>query len=213
MRQVIFGGILWLVSAMGLFADGERAGEFDYYVLALSWSPNWCAVEGDKRGSEQCDPERDLGWVVHGLWPQYEEGWPSYCPTSARAPSRSMTKAQADIFGAGGAAWYQWRKHGVCAGLPAEDYYALARQAYEQVNRPEVLRKLETPVRLPASVVEEAFLQANPDWHPDMLTITCRSDRIQEARLCLTKDLEPRECARDVRTDCRAQKALMDPVR
>lgn len=213
MRQVLLSGIVWLVSVFATWAEGEQAGDFDYYVLALSWSPNWCAVEGDARGSEQCDPARDLGWVVHGLWPQYEEGWPSYCPTSARAPSRSMTKAQADIFGAGGAAWYQWKKHGTCAGLEAEDYYALAREAYERVNRPEVLRKLKDPVRLPASVVEEAFLQANPDWKPDMLTITCRADRIQEARLCLTRDLEPRICARDVRTDCRAGKALLDPVR
>ncbi|MCK8485199.1 ribonuclease T2 [Aliiroseovarius sp. S2029] len=213
MRQVLFGGILWLASVVGLWAEGEQAGDFDYYILALSWSPNWCAVEGDARGSEQCDAARDLGWVVHGLWPQYEEGWPSYCNTSMRPPSRGLTNAQADIFGAGGAAWYQWKKHGVCAGLEAEDYYALARQAFNRVNRPEVLRKLTSPVRLPASVVEEAFLQANPGWKPDMLTITCRQGRIQEARLCLTRDLEPRVCARDVRTDCRAGKALLEPVR
>ncbi|GHF05035.1 ribonuclease T(2) [Aliiroseovarius zhejiangensis] len=213
MRQVLFGGILWLASVVGLWAEGETAGDFDYYILALSWSPNWCAVEGDARGSEQCDAARDLGWVVHGLWPQYEEGWPSYCNTSMRPPSRGLTNAQADIFGAGGAAWYQWKKHGVCAGLEAEEYYALARRAFNRVNRPEVLRKLTSPVRLPASVVEEAFLQANPDWHPDMLTITCREGRIQEARLCLTRDLDPRICARDVRTDCRAGKALLEPVR
>ncbi len=213
MRQAFFGGILWLASALGVWADGEQAGDFDYYVLSLSWSPNWCAVEGDVRGSEQCDRGRDLGWVVHGLWPQYEQGWPSYCHTSERPPSRSLTNAQADIFGAGGAAWYQWKKHGVCAGLEAAEYYDLVRRAYGMVNRPEVLRKLTNPVRLPASVVEEAFLQANPDWHSDMLTITCREGRIQEARLCLTRDLEPRICARNVRLDCRAQKALLDPVR
>ncbi|MCI2395777.1 ribonuclease T2 [Aliiroseovarius sediminis] len=213
MQQVLFGSFLWLVSAVALWADGEPAGDFDYYVLALSWSPNWCTVEGDARGAEQCDADRDLGWVVHGLWPQYEQGWPSYCHTSARPPSRGLTNAQADIFGAGGAAWYQWKKHGVCAGLEAAEYYDLVRRAYDMVNRPEVLRKLTNPVRLPASVVEEAFLQANPDWHPDMLTITCKANRIQEARLCLTRDLEPRVCARDVRTDCRAQKALLEPVR
>ncbi|WP_432448716.1 ribonuclease T2 family protein [Aliiroseovarius marinus] len=213
MRKLVLGGMMWLLAATGLWADGEAAGDFDYYVLALSWSPNWCAIEGDARGSEQCGAERDLGWVVHGLWPQYEDGWPSYCRNSARPPSRGMTNAQADIFGAGGAAWYQWKKHGTCAGLEAEDYFALARLAYERVNRPEVLRKLKDPVRLPAKLIEEAFLQANPEWEPDMLTITCRGDRIQEARLCLTRDLEPRICARDVRRDCSATKALLDPVR
>lgn len=213
MRQLVLSGLIWLSAAWACVAEGERAGDFDYYVLSLSWSPNWCATTGDQRGSEQCDPERDLGWVVHGLWPQYEDGWPSYCKTAVRAPSRSMTAAQADLFGTGGAAWYQWKKHGSCAGIEAEVYYDLVRKAFGAVNRPEVFRKLTNSVRLPASVVEEAFLQANPDWHADMLTITCKADRIQEARLCLTKDLEPRTCARDVVRDCTAQRALLDPIK
>lgn len=79
MRQLILSGLIWLSAAWSCVAEGERAGDFDYYVLSLSWSPNWCATTGDHRESEQCDPARDLGWVVHGLWPQYESGWPSYC--------------------------------------------------------------------------------------------------------------------------------------
>lgn len=213
MRKAVWATVIWGMSALGLWADGEATGDFDYYVLALSWSPNWCAVEGDARGSEQCDSARDLGWVVHGLWPQYEEGWPSYCRHNFRAPSRGVTRAQADIFGDGGAAWYQWKKHGTCAGLEPADYYDTVRRAYEAVERPEVLRKLENPVRLPAKVIEQAFLQANPDWQANMLTITCKGDRIQEARLCLTKDLEPRKCGRDVRRDCSQTRALLEPIR
>jgi len=192
-------------------ADGERAGDFDYYVLALSWSPNWCALEGDARDAEQCG--EDFGWIVHGLWPQYEDGWPAYCPTVERSPSRSVTGAQADVFGAGGAAWYQWKKHGVCSGLAADDYYALAREAYARVNRPEVLRKLDRAVRLPAKVIEDAFLQANPDWSADMVTITCKSGHIQEARICLTRSLEPRKCGEDVVRDCTMSDALLQPIR
>lgn len=192
-------------------ADGERAGDFDYYVLALSWSPNWCALEGAARGAEQCD--ENFGWVVHGLWPQYEDGWPSYCPTGARAPSRALTGAQADLFGAGGAAWYQWKKHGVCSGLSAEDYYRLAREAWGRVQRPAVLRKLDRAVKLPASVIEDAFLAENPGWTRDTVTITCRDGHIQEARICLTRDLEPRDCGADVVRDCTLQDALFEPVR
>jgi ribonuclease T2 len=81
------------------------------------------------------------------------------------------------------------------------------------VRLPDVFTRLERTVRLPASVVEEAFLEANPDWEPDTVTITCRSDRIQEARICLTKDLAPRACGADVVRDCRMQDALFDPVR
>jgi ribonuclease T2 len=151
--------------------------------------------------------------VLHGLWPQYEAGWPSFCRTPERNPSRSETAAMADIMGTSGLAWYQWKKHGRCSGLSSADYYALSRRAYEAVNRPEVFRKLDRPVRLPARVVEEAFLEANPAWTPDMLTITCKSDHIQEARLCLTRDLEPRVCGRDVVRDCSAERALFEPVR
>lgn len=202
--------LLLLFSATIARADGERAGEFDYYVLSLSWSPTWCALEGEARGSPQCD--RPLGWVLHGLWPQYERGWPANCPTVHRNPSRTQTEAMADIMGTSGLAWYQWQKHGRCSGLAAEDYYRLARLAYDRVNRPEVLRKLDRPVKLPASVIEEAFLQANPGLTADMLTITCKDGRIQEARLCLTRDLTPRPCAPDVRRDCTMTNALLDPI-
>ncbi|WP_343502004.1 ribonuclease T2 [Alloyangia pacifica] len=191
-------------------AEGDRAGVFDYYVLSLSWSPTWCALEGKARNSPQCD--RPLGWVLHGLWPQYTRGYPSYCDSSARPPSRKETAAMADIMGTAGLAWYQWKKHGACAGLSAQDYFALARRAYEGVTRPEVLRRLDAPVSLPAEVIEEAFLQANPGWEPDMLTITCQSGRIQEARLCLSKALEPVPCGQDVVKDCRLPNALLDPV-
>lgn len=194
-------------------ADGERAGEFDYYVLALSWSPTWCALEGDARGSPQCDASEDFGWILHGLWPQYHRGWPAHCPTAERPPSRAMTRDMADIMGSSGLAWYQWKKHGSCTGLSAPAYYAVSREAFDRVNRPDVFRKLGKPVRLPAQVVEEAFLKANPGWEPDMLTITCRGGRIQEARLCLSKDLTPVPCGRDVIRDCTLDDALFDPVR
>lgn len=194
-------------------AEGETAGDFDYFVLSLSWSPNWCALEGEDRGSPQCDTDKEFGWVMHGLWPQYERGWPSFCRTTQRDPSRRETEAMADIMGTSGLAWYQWQKHGRCAGLSVQDYFTLARRAYETVNRPAVFRKLDRPVTLPAALIEEAFLQANPDWQADMVTITCKSGHIQEARLCLTKDLEPRKCGPDVIRDCSMNNALFEPIR
>lgn len=203
-----------LLSVSPASAEGERAGAFDYWVLALSWSPTWCALEGDARDAEQCDPAADTGWILHGLWPQYHRGWPSYCPTSARPPTRAETRAMADVMGSAGLAWHQWKKHGSCSGLSSEAYFALSRRAFSALDRPEVFRRLTDPVRLPARVVEEAFLKANPELAPDMLTITCKAGRIQEARLCLSRDeLAPVPCGRDVIEDCRLDDALLDPVR
>lgn len=205
--------LILLLSAPFARAEGERAGAFDYYVLSLSWSPNWCALEGDARGATQCDPAGDFGWVLHGLWPQNRSGWPSYCRTDARNPSRTQTRAMADIMGGAGPAWYQWKKHGRCSGLSASAYFGTARRAYEAVTRPDVFRKLDSAVRLPASVVEEAFLKVNPGLTAGMITITCARGMIQEARICLTKDLQFRECGADIRRDCRMRDAVMDAVR
>ncbi|WP_102108572.1 ribonuclease T2 family protein [Oceaniglobus roseus] len=196
-----------------LRAEGEPAGHFDYYVISLSWSPTWCALEGDARKSPQCDDAADSGWVLHGLWPQFHQGYPSFCRTTAKDPSRAQTAAMADIMGDGGAAWYQWKKHGRCAGLSAEAYFALARRAFASVAKPEVFRKLDRAVKLPAAVVEDAFLKENPGLAADGITITCKAGRIQEARVCLSKDLAPVPCGRDVVRDCRTQDALFDPVR
>ncbi|MBL4627829.1 MAG: ribonuclease T2 [Roseicyclus sp.] len=194
-------------------AEGERAGEFDYYVMSLSWTPTWCALEGDDRGSPQCDAGQGFGFTLHGLWPQYEDGWPSYCPSAMRPPSRGMTGEMSDIMGTSGLAWHQWRKHGVCSGLDAADYYALSRLAYEGVVRPDLLRRLDSEVRLPAAVIEEAFLEDNPHLEPDMLSVTCRANRIQEVRICLTRELEPRTCGADVIRDCTSPDALFSPMR
>lgn len=194
-------------------ADGEPAGDFDYYVMALSWTPTWCALEGDARSSPQCEEGHGFGFTLHGLWPQYEDGWPAFCPTTLRAPSRGMTGEMADVMGTSGLAWHQWRKHGVCSGLEARDYFALSRLAYTSVARPDLLRRLDNEVRVPASVIEEAFLEVNPQLEPDMLTVTCRANHIQEVRICLTRDLEPRTCGVDVIRDCTSTDALFSPMR
>lgn len=202
-----------LLLCAGIAEAGDKPGVFDYYVLALSWSPTWCALEGDARRAPQCRSSKDYGWVLHGLWPQYERGYPEHCQTTARAPSRRQTAEMADIMGSSGLAWYQWKKHGSCSGLSSADYYALARKAFESIQRPQILRRLDRPVTLKATVIETAFLEANRQLSRDMITITCRQGRIQEARICLSKSLEPRRCGSDVRRDCTLPNALLDPVR
>lgn len=211
MRKLIVAAALALCSPA--YAEGERAGDFDYYVLALSWSANWCALEGDGRNDPQCDRGRGVTWVVHGLWPQYENGWPSYCRTAERDPSRGETAAMADVFGGAGSAFYQWKKHGRCSGLPSRDYYHTARKAFGSITLPPVFDALRKDVKLPASVVEDAFLEANPGMARDQITITCSDGMIQEARICLTKDLEPRRCGDDTIRDCRMKDAVMEAVR
>ena len=206
-----FFSLLSLMASPVLAQD--QAGEFDYYVVSLSWSANWCALEGDARNSPQCDPSEDFGWILHGLWPQYERGYPANCQTAQRAPSRGATADMADIMGTSGLAWHQWNKHGTCSGLSSEDYYALSRDAYSRITRPPVFRQLDKEITLPASVVEEAFLSANTTLEADQITVTCKSGYIQEARICMTRELEFRTCGTDVIRDCTMTDAQFSPMR
>jgi len=217
MRLIAVLLLLALLSSVlpsrAVLAEGEKAGAFDYYVLSLSWSPNWCALAGDARGAPQCARAAGFGWVLHGLWPQYDRGWPSYCRTSARDPSRRQTAAMADIMGDSGSAWHQWKKHGRCSGLSASAYFEAARRAFEAIRRPAALRNLHGRVRIAASVVEQAFLRENPGLSAQGLSVTCKSGAIQEVRICLTRGLEPRACGEGLRDDCSLTDAILEPVR
>jgi ribonuclease T2 len=205
--------LLAAVLASPAAAEGERAGDFDYYVMSLSWSAAWCEMEGDDRDDPQCDAGRGLTFVLHGLWPQYEDGWPSFCRTGMRDPTRGETAAMADIMGGAGLAFYQWKKHGRCSGLSSADYYATARQAFEGVTIPPVFAQMSKTLKVPAEVIEGAFLESNPGLRRDQVTVTCKDGYIQEVRLCLTKDLEPRRCGADVIRDCTLKDAVLEAVR
>ena len=205
--------ILALVFAACLGAPAaaqDRAGDFDYYVLSLSWQPAWCAEEGETDGA--CRTGGAVGFTMHGLWPQHERGWPSDCRTDARDPSRSQTRAMADIMGSPGLAWHEWKKHGRCSGLSAEDYFALSRKAWERVAMPAVFDKVTRALRVKPRAIEAAFMASNRDLRPDAITIKCRGGRITEVRICMDRDLEFRICSPEVRRECDASSRL-DPLR
>lgn len=192
-------------------ADGV-AGDFDYYVLSLSWQPAWCRATGDARDADECGGGSGSDFVVHGLWPQYEQGYPDDCATAERDPSRRDTQAVAALMPPR-LALHQWRKHGRCSGLSAADYYTLMRRAAEAVAIPGPFDDLARDITLPPAVIEDAFIETNPGLTPDGITVTCRKDALQEVRICMTRDLEPRACAPDIRRDCSTRRVLMEKVR
>ena len=194
-------------------AQGEAAGKFDYYVLSLGWSSNWCALEGDARRDRQCDKGRGLTWTLHGLWPQFEHGYPSYCRTGQSDPSRTATAQMADIMGGSGLAFYQWKKHGRCSGLSSHDYYGTMRTAYSSIAIPALFAKVSKDLTLPAAVIEGAFIDANPGLSRGAITVTCQSGMIQEVRICLDKSLARRNCGADVSRDCSLKDAELNAVR
>ncbi|MEM6974167.1 MAG: ribonuclease T2 [Pseudomonadota bacterium] len=195
-----------------LAQSGGQPGDFDYYVLSLSWQPSWCAAEGDRRGAATCRPGMERGFTLHGLWPQYLDGWPEFCARETRDPRRAETAAMADIMGSGGLAWHQWKKHGRCTGLPPERYFQLSRRAWDQVVRPQVLRDVDRALTVSPDVVEQAFLEANPGLPAEAIGVTCRDGRIAEVRLCLDRSLKPRACTGRAARVC-SRPARLPPMR
>ncbi len=187
--------------AFGALGAPVHSADFDYYLLAISWHPEWCGTADTARGAVECGPDADLGFTLHGLWPQYEDGWPEDCDTQARDPSRSETSAMADIMGSGGLAWYQWRKHGRCSGLDPRDYFAAARETFASISLPQLAEIGQAT----AAEIKGALIAMNPGLRAEGAIVTCRAGQLREIRVCLTPDLAPRSCSRDVLDDaCRA---------
>lgn len=211
MRRLLLA-LAVLCCAGAVRAEGDRTGQFDYYILALTWSPAWCALTRDAHDDPQCAPDRDLTFVLHGLWPQHAQGWPSDCPTTEDDPPPALTKAMIDIMGKAWLVRHQWQKHGRCSGLSADAYFRAARTAFASIRLPSIFTSVDRPLTLPAQAVEAAFLDANPQLAHDQITITCKSGRVYEVRVCLTRDLEPRRCGQDVIRDCTLDRAILEPV-
>lgn len=186
-----------------LMASAEdEAGDFDFYVLALSWSPSYCAI-GGSNDTEQCSVERH-GFIVHGLWPQYEAGYPEYCrsPLSRRLPN-SVRDAIFDIMPSTGLIRHQWKKHGICTGLSQSAYFEFLRRAFDKISIPtDFIAPIGDKSRDPAAI-EAAFMTANPELSANGIAVTCKQRRLADVRICLTMDLEFRQCHEVDRRGCR----------
>lgn len=182
---------------------GSRPGEFDFYVLALSWSPSFCGSDAGRRSREQCAIGARNAFVVHGLWPQFERGFPSYCD-DRQAPRFSLEQARG-VWPEEGLARYQWRKHGSCSGLSPSDYFSAGRRARDMVVIPEEFRSPNQPGNKDPKDIERAFIEANRTLRPGMIAVTCtRRGQLEEVRVCLSKDLRSfRACPEVTRQACR----------
>jgi ribonuclease T2 len=182
-------------------------GDFDFYVLALSWSPGFCELDGDRdRNREQCAEGVGLRFVVHGLWPQNERGYPSECGPAGRTPSRIALDQAKGLFPTEGLARYEWRKHGTCSGSSPTDYFADVRRARDKIVIPPALAKAERNQSWTAIDLERAFVAANPGLRTDMMSVACKRGVLQEVRICLSKDLRDfRMCQEVDRSGCRAR--------
>jgi ribonuclease T2 len=192
-------------------------GQFDYYLLVLSWSPSFCADSAERDPARsarnpQCGP-RPFSFVVHGLWPQYERGFPEFCQVPAPRLNRNIVSEMLDLMPAPNLIFHEWDRHGTCSGLSPNAYFETIRKARAVVKIPPQYLDLPSALTVTPEEVGEAFIKANPGLKPEGISISCGSRRLDEVRICMSRDLQFRGCEDIARRSCRRDKLIMPPVR
>jgi ribonuclease T2 len=192
-------------------------GEFDFYVLSLSWSPSFCEAASERGGGgrsrqAQCGG-RPFSFVVHGLWPQYENGFPNYCQRPSPRLDRNIMSSMLDLMPAPGLIFSEWDKHGTCSGLGPRAYFETIRKARSAVKIPADFLELSSAKTIAPAEIESAFIKANPGLSNSAVAIICDQRRLSEVRICMSKDLQFRSCEEIDRRACRRDSVVMPPVR
>jgi ribonuclease T2 len=195
-------------------ARGEP-GDFDYYVLALSWSPSYCETASGRSSDTQCNSGKGYAFVLHGLWPQYWRGWPQDCQTKDRPwVPRPLIDRMLDIMPSSGLVIHEYKKHGTCSGLAPEPYFELARTLFNSIRMPERFASPSQTLQLSPDEIKGEFLKSNPHLKPSMLQAVCESGTFKELRVCFSKDRQPLECGEDAGSRvCTAGPQRLPPVR
>jgi ribonuclease T2 len=192
-----------------------EAGVFDYYILALSWSPSYCAgAASAERDPLQCDGTRPFAFVVHGLWPQNERGWPEACATEQPADVGDELKdSMLDLMPSPNLIEHEWDKHGTCAGVSQDDYFRTVRAFRERVRIPQEFARLPEARTITAAEIEAAFIAANSGLDDSGIAVSCNRGRLREVRVCFSREGAFRSCGTDVRDTCGDEAVTMLPTR
>ncbi len=211
LKRAAFVVLLLSLAAPSWARDANVAGEFDFYVLALSWTPSYCAT-AKRPDPDECGQPHNF--TVHGLWPQYEHGEPESC-YSGSAPwvNRSTLEAVSDLIPDRGLAIHEWRKHGTCSGLRPDPYFALLRQAFEVVKIPPALAKPDEEASFAPNAIEATFISANPALPSRAIAVECDGGMLTGIRICLDKNLAFRRCGEIDDRACRAGLIKVPPVK
>jgi len=218
----ITASFLFLFAVVALAQDAAPdkrqniSGQFDFYVLALSWSPSYCAEVSERRSQRRPDPQcsgRPYAFVVHGLWPQYDKGFPSYCQVPAPRLDRAAISRMLDLMPSPSLVIHEWDRHGTCSGLSVAAYFETVRKARAVVKIPDDYLALATPASVAPDDVAEVFIKANPGLDRADMAVACDKTRLTEVRICMSKDFSFHACPDIVRRTCKREKVEMPAMR
>jgi ribonuclease T2 len=184
--------------------------DFDYYLLTLSWAPEFCATNSKGKSSSECDPKKHYGFVVHGLWPQNNTGaYPHDCGP-AQPVSQAIVQKMMAIMPDSGLIQHEWAKHGTCSGLSAQDYFESLRRAFGNVKVPEEYRAPAATMTDSTANIERKFAEAN-GAPQGAFRVSCPNTGFAALEVCLTKDLQYQACAAGLK-ECSAPHVSIRPT-
>jgi len=193
-------------------AAGGAPGDFSYYLLSLSWAPDFCAQPNVPKNDRECGAGRHVGFVVHGLWPQGENSrGPERC-RSASPVAQEIVQRMLAYIPSEGLIQHEWTNHGTCTGLNAAQYFENVRKAFDSVLIPAQYNNLSRQIQVSPADLESKFAAANPSFPRTAFRVSCHGSELQELRICFSKDLKPRACT-DSAGECRLGSIAMRPVR
>ena len=181
--------------------------------MTLSWAPGFCDLGGKETSSPECAEGSGDGFVVHGLWPNNE-----FRPDPEACRGQDATRDDLDdehgVYPNDRLAAFEYRKHGTCTGLSAQDYFATVRSVRARLKIPEMFQAPSEPLHMAPEEIEKAFMSANPNLHPDNMAISCSNGELVDVRFCLAKDLSSYALCRKVaRHSCQRVSLVIAPVR
>ncbi len=215
MARQFFAALALVALSFGVSSARENdvPGRFDHYVLSLSWSPTYCEAKGRDAEPAQCSRARPFAFVVHGLWPQYERGWPEDCQNPAPFVPEQTVRGMLELMPSRRLVIHEWRKHGTCSGLTPNAYFDKVRQARAGVVIPDPFVRIDDYKMVSPAEVEAAFRAANPGLQPDMISVDCDGRRLTEVKICMNRQLGFTRCEEVDRRACRVQRIVMPPMR
>jgi ribonuclease T2 len=191
-------------------------GQFDFYVLALSWSPSYCEAAHERAPERTPDQQcagRPFSFVVHGLWPQYERGFPSFCQVPAPRLDHRIVGSMLDLMPSPRLIFHEWDRHGTCSGLSQHAFFEAIRKARAMVKIPPEFVELDKPIMIKPGDLVEAFVKSNPGLSREDFAVACDRKRLSEVRVCLNKDFSFRDCAEVTRRACKRDSIAMPAMR
>jgi ribonuclease T2 len=217
MKRTITCLIILGLSLSGFAASGKhRKGgtqakaAFDYYLLSLSWAPNYCADHPSDKSSE-CKSGTHAAFVLHGLWPNTNQGAPPMSCQPASPVAAATVRHMLEYFPSKGLIQHEWEKHGTCVGLSQSQYFAKVEQAYKAVKVPDRYSNLETSQQISVQDIELDFAKAN-NAPREAFLLSCHAGALVALEVCLDKDLHYQACPKSAR-ECPNDQVELEPVR